>query len=97
MIPLYILNYKQKHITLHFLKCLVILLQSLLDAPVGNYNRYQPLDVSEPAVQIAGGAGEGVRNQAVEAVKAVHQELPLRMAFSEHIALVGKDHIQHLL
>lgn len=62
----------------------------------GNYNGHVPPDVSEPAVQIAGGAGEAVRNQAVEAMKAVHQELPLRMAFSEHIALVCKDHIQHL-
>lgn len=57
----------------------------------------QPSDVSKPAVQIAGGAGEAVRNQVVEAVKAVHQELPLCMAFSEHVALVGEDHIQHLL
>ncbi len=53
--------------------------------------------MSEPALQIAGSAGEGVRNQAVEAVKAVHQELPLCVAFSQHKALVGKDHIQHLL
>lgn len=37
----------------------------------------KPLDVSEPAVQTAGGAGEGVRNQAVEAVEAVDQKLPL--------------------
>lgn len=63
----------------------------------GNCNRHQPPDLSEPAVQIAGGAGEGVRNQAVEAVKAVHQELPLCMTFSQNIALVSKDHIQHLL
>lgn len=55
--------------------------------------RHQPPDVSEPAVQIAGGAREGVRDQAVEAVKAVHQELPLCMSFSEHVALVSEDHI----
>lgn len=59
--------------------------------------RHQPPDVSEPAVQIAGGAREGVRDQAVEAVKAVHQELPLCMSFSEHVALVSEDHIQQLL
>ena len=62
-----------------------------------NQYGHRPPDVSEPAVQVAGGAGEAVRNQAVEAVKAVHQELPLCVAFSEHKAVVGKDHIQHLL
>lgn len=45
-------------------------------------NWHQPPDVSEPAVQVAGGAGESVRNQAVKAVEAVHQKLPLCAAFS---------------
>lgn len=36
----------------------------------------------EPAVQAAGAVGEGVRNQAVEAVEAVNQELPLSTVFS---------------
>lgn len=52
--------------------------------------------MSEPAVQVAGGTGEGVRNQAVQAVEAVHQELPLCMALSQNIALISKDHIQNL-
>lgn len=43
---------------------------------------HQPPDVSEPAVQVAGGAGESVRNQAVKAVEAVHQKRPLCAAFS---------------
>ena len=42
----------------------------------------KPPDVTEPVVQVTGGAGEGVRNQAVEAVKAVDQELPLCVALS---------------
>lgn len=46
------------------------------------FNWHQPPDVSEPAVQVAGGAGESVRNQAVKAVEAVHQKLPLCAAFS---------------
>lgn len=57
----------------------------------------KPLDVGEPAVQMVGGAGEGVRNQAVEAVKAVDQELPLCMTFCKYKTLVGKNHVQHLL
>lgn len=64
---------------------------------IGRGIKHRPPDVSEPAVQIAGGAGESVRNQAVEAVKAVDQELSLCMAFSEHIALIGKDNIKHHL
>lgn len=57
----------------------------------------QPPDVSKPAVQGPGGGGEGVWNQAVEAVEAVHQEPPLCAALGQHVALVGDDHIQDLL
>lgn len=57
----------------------------------------KPLDVGEPAVQMPGGAGEGVRNQAVEAVEAVDQELSLSMTFCKYKTLIGKNHIQHLL
>jgi len=58
---------------------------------------HTPPDVGKPAVQVVGSAGEGVRNQAVEAVEAVHQELPLCAAFSQHITLIGQHYIQHLL
>lgn len=64
---------------------------------MGSVTVHKPLDMSEPVVQMAGGAGEGVRNQAVEAVKAVDQELPLCVALCEHKTLIGKNHIQHLL
>lgn len=57
----------------------------------------KPLDVSEPAIQISGGAGEGVRNQVVETVEAVDQELPLCMTLCKNKTLIGKNHIQHLL
>lgn len=57
----------------------------------------QPPDVSKPAVKAAGGGGEGVGNQAVEAVQAVHQEPSLCAAFRQHVPLVGEDHVQHLL
>ena len=58
---------------------------------------YSPPDVSEPGVQIAGSARKGVRNQAVEAVEAVYQELPLCIALRQHVTLIGEDYIQHLL
>lgn len=53
--------------------------------------------MSEPAVQVGGGGGEGIRNQAIKAVEAVHQELPLCTAFSQHIALISNNNIQYLL
>lgn len=57
----------------------------------------KPLDVSEPAIKMTGGAGEGVTHQVVEAVEAVDQELPLCMTFCKYKTLIGKNHIQHLL
>lgn len=57
---------------------------------------YSPSEVCEPAVQITGGAGECVRDEAVETVEAVNQKLPLCMTFSQNIALIGKNHIQNL-
>lgn len=56
-----------------------------------------PLDLSEPAIQMTGGVGEGVRNQVVEAVEAVDQELSLSVTFCKYKTLIGKNHIQHLL
>lgn len=53
--------------------------------------------MSEPTFQTTRGAGEGVRNEVIEAVKAVHQELPLCMALRQHVALIGEDNIKHLL
>lgn len=35
---------------------------------MGSVTVHKPLDMSEQVVQMTGGAGEGVRNQAVEAV-----------------------------
>lgn len=57
----------------------------------------RPVDVGEPAIQMTGGAGEGVRNQVVEAVEAVDQELPLCVTFCKYKPLIGKNHIQNLL
>lgn len=59
--------------------------------------RCRPLDVGEPAVQVAGRTGERFRDQVLEAVQAVHQELPLSAAFSQDVPLIGNNHIQHFL
>ena len=56
-----------------------------------------PPDLVEPAAQVAGGAGEGVRDEALEAVEAVDQEPPLSVTLCQHVALVGHHHVQHFL
>ena len=53
--------------------------------------------LAEAVLYLAGGPGEGLGDEALQAVEAVHQEPPLGVALSQHATLVGQDHIQHLL
>lgn len=88
--------YKYSAFILHSFKRKIIKMNTV-ETALESYSDHGPPDVHEPAVQVAGGAGECVSNQAVEAVETVHQELPLCVALSQNIALIGQNNIQNLL